>query len=213
MEAELEVYVTGEQFAYLCPDRAAVLLSELRRSALEAGWDYRRHRIKAAEYCARSVPRGPRPVRRFTDVISGDETRGYSIGSGDGGVAFDRAQDDGLVAAVDGLVTVLTGTEGDVCLTIRSYRKAPPLALKGWDRVAEVGFVSKDGKPDIGPVLVADEPPPITVEGPGSYRVRVHVRGRGAAETVAPEMPAEHHLIVVFPGGSTKQRTFKNIEG
>ncbi|MFI0407678.1 hypothetical protein [Actinomadura sp. 3N508] len=138
--------------------------------------------------------------------------RSYSIGSGDGDDSFARATDDGLVAAVDGLVTVLTGTEWDLCLTVRSYRKAPPLDLKHWDRVTEVGFHSADGQAGISSLLSGDEPPPMTVAGAGSYRIRLHVRGRNAPEAFWPDMPAEHHLLVVFPGKSKKQKLLKNTE-
>jgi hypothetical protein len=104
---------------------------------------------------------------------------------------------------------VLTGTEGDLCLTVRAYRKAPPPDLKGWERVVEVGFDSPDGKTEITSPWDSVELPPITAAGPGPYRLRLHVRGHGAPETFYPEMPAEHQLLVVYPGESKKQKDLK----
>ncbi|WP_344907620.1 hypothetical protein, partial [Actinomadura meridiana] len=81
--------------------------------------------------------------------------------------------------------------------------------LKGWERVVEVGFDSAEGKTQITSPWDSVELPSITVAGPGPYRLRIHVRGQGAPETFYPEMPAEHQLLVVYPGKSKKQKELK----
>lgn len=145
-----------------------------------------------------------------TEVFYGGETGGYVVGIGAG--SFDAALADGLVAAAGGTATVITGTQGNLCLTVRAYWKAPPLALKGWDQVVEVGFDSADGRTRVGSMWRPPELPVVTVAGPGPYRLRVHVSGRDEPETFLPEMPVERHLLVVFPGASKKRKHFKKGE-
>ncbi|WUI02156.1 hypothetical protein OHR68_10215 [Spirillospora sp. NBC_00431] len=201
------------QIAFLCPETAFARLRERQRLSAETAAEYKRYRKKATAYCKRAVPDAPRPVRQFTGLVSGGESSSYFLGSGGDGSAFDSALADGLVGAAGGGVTVSTGTEGDLCLTIRAYRKAPPVAVEGWERVTEVGFDSADGQAGIGSFWEPVEAPSLTAAGPGPYRVRVHVRGQGGPERFSPEMPVEHHLIVVFPGKSKKQKTFKKTKG
>lgn len=199
---------TTMEMAYLCPETAVAQLRERARANAADLAEFRRYLAKAEAYCKRTAPDGPRSVRQFTGLIHGGEGGSYYVGSGDDGLSFDAALDDGLVAAAGGAVTVITGTEGALCLTVRGYRKAPPVALKGWERVTEVGFDSADGRAEVGSLSDPVEAPPVTVAGPGPYRVRVHVRGQGGPERFSPEMPVEHHLIVVFPGKSKKQKNF-----
>ncbi|MFG2088067.1 MULTISPECIES: hypothetical protein [unclassified Spirillospora] len=196
------------EMAYLCPRTAAMRLreQERRRAALTA--EYEREQARVRAYCKRTEPRGPEPVTEASEVASGGESSSYFVGSG--GATAPR---DGLVDAAGGSATVTTGTQGDFCLTVRAYRKAPPLALKGWDRVAEVGFESPDGRSTVGSVWGPMGMPVVTVAGPGRYRLRVYVRGRDEPEAVSPEMPAERHLLVVFPGRSKERKVFKNEEG
>lgn len=198
------------EMAYLCPETVAARLreQERRRAAFEA--EYKKEEAKERAYCRRTVPEGPKAVREFTEVMYGGESRSYFVGAG--GDPLDRALADGLVGGDGRSVTVLTGTEGDLCLTVRAYRKAPPPGLKGWERVAEVGFDSPDGRSEVGSMNGPTELPAVTVAGPGSCRLRVYVRGRNKPETISPEMPAEKHLLVVFPGESKKQKVFKNDE-
>ena len=54
--------------------------------------------------------------------------------------------------------------------------------------------------------------PAVTAAGPGSYRLRVYVSGHNKPETYFPEMPAERHLLVVYPGNSKKHKVFKSAE-
>ncbi|RKS68846.1 hypothetical protein BZB76_5982 [Actinomadura pelletieri DSM 43383] len=184
-------------------------MRELEQTRKKRAEEYRRQEAQALAYCERTVPKGPRPAREATELAYGGESSSYFVGAGDDGPSFDKALDDGLIAAVGGAVTILTGTEGDLCLTVRAYRKAPPPALKGWDKVVEVGFDSPDGKTMVGSYEGEAELPSLTASGPGPYRLRLHVRGHGAPETFYPEMPDEHHLIVVYPGRSKERKKYK----
>ncbi|RFS82839.1 hypothetical protein D0T12_25805 [Actinomadura spongiicola] len=198
-----------DQLVYLCPEKVIPQLRKLEQERAQRDAEYRREQAKAKAYCKRNLPKGPRPVRQVTELGHGGESGSYFIGTGDDGPSFDKVIDDGLIAAVGGTVTVLTGTEGNLCLTVRVYRKAPPLTLKGWEKVVEVGFDSPDGKTTVGSYSGETDLPPLTASGPGPYRLRLHVRGHGAPEAFFPEMPAEHHLIVVYPGKSKKRKDHK----
>ncbi|QKW37646.1 hypothetical protein HUT06_29555 [Actinomadura sp. NAK00032] len=198
------------EMAYLCPRRAATQLREQERKSAAMDARYDRERAQTRAYCKRAVPKGPKPVAQATDVMSGGESGSYFFGSA--GDSFDAALKNGLVASDGRSVTVITGTQGPLCMTVRAYRKAPPLALKGWDQVAEVGFDSPDGRSTVGSMSGPSDFPAVTAAGPGPYRVRVYVRGRGEPEAFFPEMPAEEHLLVVFPGKSKKPKSYKNGE-
>jgi hypothetical protein len=196
------------EMAYLCPRRAAADMREQEQKSAAMLARYKREREQQRAYCKRTAPEGPKPVIEATDIMSGGESGSYFVGgSGD---SFDAAIENGLIGSDGRSVTVITGTQGSLCLTVRAYRKAPPLALEGWERVAEVGFDSPDGHAKAGSMGAPSDFPVITAAGPGPYRVRVYVRGRGEPETFAPEPPAEKHLIVVFPGKSKKPKLYKN---
>ncbi|TDC68664.1 hypothetical protein E1200_11040 [Actinomadura sp. GC306] len=196
-----------EEMAYLCPRTAARWLGEQERERAARRAEYEREQARARAYCERTVSPGSEPVKEGTELASGGESGSYLVGDVGG-----AAPTDGLVEAAGGSATVSTGTQGDFCLTVRAYRKRPPLALKGWDRVVEVGIESPDGRlrvgSDTGPMAL----PAVTVSGPGSYRLRVYVRGRDEPETISPELPAERHLLVVFPGRSKERKVFKDEE-
>ncbi|MEU6413807.1 hypothetical protein [Microbispora sp. NPDC046933] len=47
---------------------------------------------------------------------------------------------------------------------------------------------------------VIDDSPSLTPHGPGSYRLRVHARGRDMEwRELAPSEPGEEHLIQIWP--------------
>ncbi|MFG2015422.1 hypothetical protein [Actinomadura geliboluensis] len=198
------------EMAYLCPRRATTQLRELERNLAAMQAQYGREKAQVTAYCKRTAPKGPKPVTEATDAMSGGESGSYFVGTE--GDSFDAALKNGLVASDGRSVTVITGTQGKLCLTVRAYRKAPPLDLKGWDEVAEVGFDSPDGRSTVGSMDGPSDFPPVTAAGPGPYRLRVYVRGRDEPEAFFPDMPAEKHLLVVFPGESKKPKSYKNGE-
>ncbi|WP_153531413.1 hypothetical protein [Actinomadura macrotermitis] len=200
------------EIAYLCPEAAAAQSPILKRSEAERKAENDREEAKTNAQCRRGVPPGPRPVRQATQAIFGGESGSYSLGMPEDSAPFNAALKDGLIAVVNGVVTVITGTQGSLCLTVRAYRTAPPPDLKGWDRVVEVGFDSPDGRSELASMDMPLTLPVVTAAGPGPYRLRLYVRGRGEPETSFPEPPAEHHLIEVFPGKSKKLKLWKNAE-
>ncbi|MEV5831081.1 hypothetical protein AB0L25_36500 [Spirillospora sp. NPDC052242] len=197
-----------QQYVYLCPDVAAVRLQKQKRAQVKAAEEYEREQAKVEAFCERKTPDAEiRPVREYTDVLMGGLMRAYHLGEFPDGTSYDGSMPDELVVSEGGMATVTTGTEDGVCLTVRAYRAEPPPDLDGWERVVEVGFDSPDGRtvitqPDGPPGL-----PPVTVAGPGRYRLRLHVSGRGEPDSWP--LPAQRHLLVVYPGESRKTEVLK----
>jgi hypothetical protein len=127
----------------------------------------------------------------------------------------DPANEDGVERDYDGLLTaeetgvgIGTVTQMNICVTVKAFDKAPPLRLKGWQEVAEVGVTSRSGRLTVpatqpgGGEGAGKALPNLAIKGPGHYRVRVHARADEDAVTI---LPAERHLILVYPGRSTKK--------
>ncbi|MEU6036036.1 hypothetical protein ABZ801_11565 [Actinomadura sp. NPDC047616] len=205
--------VVDDLLAYLCPDvalRQARAAAETRRR-LER--EYRKEHARDEASCRRSIRRDPRAVRQKTALLTTGEGGGYYISDGSSSSdPFSQAIDDGLIASSGSTAAVMTGVENDdICITVRAYRKAPPLDLKGWDRVQEVGIDSPHGTTRLYmPMDAPPKLPPLTAAGPGPYRLRIHVRDRDKADLV--DGPVEKHLIQVFPGTSKTSILHKNTE-
>ncbi|MFI7127980.1 hypothetical protein ACIBQ1_19940 [Nonomuraea sp. NPDC050153] len=114
----------------------------------------------------------------------------------------------GLLTGEETGVGIETIRQLNVCVTVKAFDKAPPLRLRGWQEVAEVGVTSRSGRlmvPALGPggeEGAGRTLPNVAIKGPGHYRVRVYARADEAAVTM---LPAEWHLIVVYPGRSKKE--------
>ena len=85
--------------------------------------------------------------------------------------------------------------------------QATPVELKGWDKVVEVGYRSGNG----GLTFTGDDGvglKNLAVNGPGHYRVRVHMRGAKAALKREGDARPEF-LIMVYPGKSERPALLK----
>ncbi|MBX6766728.1 MAG: hypothetical protein IRY90_06195 [Actinomadura rubrobrunea] len=202
-----------DALTFLCPDAMlprARAAAETRRRLEQ---QYRKQRARDEASCRRSARRDPKAVRQKTALVTTGEGGGYSISDEGGGAGpFHKAIDDGLIAADGTAAVVMTGVENDdICITVRAYRTTPPLDLERWDRVAEVGIDSPHGAVRVFmPMAEPPKLPILTAAGPGTYRIRVHVRDRDAAEL--PDGPLETHLVEVFPGTSTRLVAHKDTE-
>ncbi|MEU6410957.1 hypothetical protein [Microbispora sp. NPDC046933] len=110
-----------------------------------------------------------------------------------------------LVGSGRGVLAIWAADEGGhACVTVESYSRRPPLETRGWEEVVEVGYESPAGSLHLfdGHGGRVDG---LTTRGPGSYRVRVHRRGR-ALVTQVPDPPdgAVELLVMVFPGTAKK---------
>ena len=65
---------------------------------------------------------------------------------GAGGDSF-KAIDDGFIDAAGSSAAITTyGENAPMCVTVKAFGAAPPLRLKGWEQVVEVGIVSRSGR-------------------------------------------------------------------
>ncbi|WP_248966146.1 hypothetical protein [Sphaerisporangium perillae] len=183
--------------ASLCPEvaRAQEIEAERRQEEEDA------YLAKKEQACAAHPAHRPkiRPVRQkratmwteFWTIQGWDE--GYE------GTTPDLVEE--LVGSERGALEIWAADEiGHACVTVESYTRRPPLETKSWEEVVEVGYESPSGSL----TLFDGQGKPLsglTSAGPGSYRVRVHLRGRELVRQ-NPDAPdgTVQLLIMVFPG-------------
>ncbi|WP_432922804.1 hypothetical protein ACQPZZ_25285 [Microbispora sp. CA-135349] len=112
----------------------------------------------------------------------------------------DRLRAGGLVAALPGHLMILTHSDFDNCLTAELYRRRPPVEVKGWDHVVEVGYESPTGHIELmDPIAGMSDLPNLAFRGKGHYRVRVHYRKPDGDPGTTQDL-----LIMIYPGGGRR---------
>lgn len=103
---------------------------------------------------------------------------------------------NGLVGVTQGMLIVFTGiAHGPVSLTVHARHLPPPaLDQDAWDEIVDVSMTATADVCTDGATL-----PPLTIAGPGTYRVRVHARGRDTSPDATVTSPVEEYLIVAWP--------------
>ncbi len=120
---------------------------------------------------------------------------------------LDEAQDDGLVASRPGNLMVLTHPDYDVCVTLETYARRPPVETKGWDHVVEVGYESPAGDMVLRDDLSGTEFPNLSLDGrAGHYRVRVHYDW---FDWDGPQEAGQRLLIMAFPAKGGERVTYR----
>ncbi|MFI9552146.1 hypothetical protein [Nonomuraea endophytica] len=208
---------------FLCP---GVVLRQKADEVLEQTEEHRRDHLREAEWQAEMAKMNARCSDPWPKVRARRQgTAAYRLFEGGGYYIFDdrdetegpggdffKAVDDGFIDAVGSSAAIMTfGENGPMCLTLKAFSKAPPLRLKGWHMVVEVGIASRTGRLVVerypeGGDSGALGPLPDLAAGPGQYRMRVYAREFEWDEK-DPNAPGEEHLIVVYPGRSTKKIT------
>ena len=112
---------------------------------------------------------------------------------------------NGLIRVMSVGARVHTGIDiGPVRVTVDTH-DTPPDRIDDslpWDEIVEVSLAAPLGElrvdsPQTGPVM---ELPPLTPHGPGTYRLRIHARGRDASvHTVQGDLPPEEYLLTSWP--------------
>ncbi|MBB6552726.1 hypothetical protein [Nonomuraea rubra] len=100
-----------------------------------------------------------------------------------------------LVGSATGVLRIDLAADYEQCVTTETYRRRPPVEVKGWDKVIEVGYLSPTGDFTLRDPFDSPELPNLAVAGRGHYRVRVHYR--------EPDWEAwtpQHLLVMVYPG-------------
>ncbi|WP_327043594.1 hypothetical protein OG320_17505 [Microbispora sp. NBC_01189] len=115
-----------------------------------------------------------------------------------------------LVGSDRGSLAIWAADEaGHACVTVESYTRRPPVETGGWEEVIEVAYESPTGSLELVDGY-GQRPTGLITRGPGSYRVRVHLRGRKLV-TQVPDPPdgAVRILVEVFPGRAKKTVVYK----
>jgi hypothetical protein len=120
---------------------------------------------------------------------------------------LDKAQVNGLVASRPGHLMVLSHSDFDLCVTVETYARRPPVETKGWDHVVEVGYERAGDTILFENLMGGAGLPDLALDGyRGPYRIRVHYawfpwkgeRDRG-----------QRLLIMAFPGKGDKVVTYR----
>ncbi|UKD57759.1 hypothetical protein L3Q65_13850 [Amycolatopsis sp. FU40] len=123
---------------------------------------------------------------------------------------------NGLVGADSSGASVLTGTAtGEVTVTVQLLDAEPgSIELDSWDEVSEVSLDSAEGFLLVHNMM--DGPPrelgELAYVGPGTYRLRVHARGRDIAPHSHADTPREHYQISAWPAPETPPTVHKQTD-
>ncbi|MEV4224981.1 hypothetical protein [Nonomuraea sp. NPDC049725] len=124
-------------------------------------------------------------------------------GEGEEEAASDTDPGNGLVSSSRGILAVMTHPDFDLCVTLETYTRRPPVETKGWDKVVEVGYHSPGGEIVLYDSLSGTELPNLALNGrKGHYRIRVHhawFPWKGEAES------GQRLLIMAYPGKGDKE--------
>jgi hypothetical protein len=108
---------------------------------------------------------------------------------------------NGLISAHEFIAVIMTGTEnGHVSITADWRETEPLLDLAPWDDVVEVSMTF-DEEPGCLAGMNETDGRDIPDLPAGTYRVRVHARGRdrGWKLSLVPDEPVEGHLLQAWP--------------
>lgn len=115
----------------------------------------------------------------------------------------DPGGENGLVGSAPGLAVVITGTQcGNIGLRVQVSAVEPELDIDQWDEVVEVSLATEAGPLNVTSGGSGPRQWSALSDGrPGSYRIRVHARGRdsGARADVVTRNPVEEHLVQIWP--------------
>ncbi|NRQ38367.1 hypothetical protein HII36_42045 [Nonomuraea sp. NN258] len=209
--------VEDETLVFLCPDVVGARKPDLLLSAADQAEKMRAEsaadEAELAAQCTDPWP-GVRAAAQRTGVLDLGEVGAYAVHdyadeAGEEDVS-DVTPKGGLVAAEGSTAFVLPlGESGPVCLTVKAFATRPPLRLKGWEYVAEVGVLSRTGHLGVPEHAASGggeeaETPPLNaaIKGAGRYRLRVYAGGSG---------PLEQHLLVIYPGRSARHVQYRGL--
>ncbi|MEO3753618.1 hypothetical protein [Streptomyces sp. B6B3] len=121
---------------------------------------------------------------------------------------------NGLIGADEpGAAAILTGVaNGPVSVSV-APRSAPPSAvdLASWEEMMDISVESTTGALRVASPVDGTVPdlPPLTCAGPGTYRVRVHARGRDTLYDLVTDEPVEDYLILAWPAPAAPETFHK----
>lgn len=126
----------------------------------------------------------------------------FAISGGSVGEVESADWSNALAAPMDHGAFVLTGIHtGFVNVQTLIVSAPPPVDIAGWEEVVEVSVHADEVDLGLHYFLGEgpDEPPALSDQGPGWYRVRVHARGREIKRDGVSEEAIEDYLLTAWP--------------
>ncbi|WP_449063591.1 hypothetical protein [Planomonospora algeriensis] len=176
--------VDVREFTYVidevCPSADAVVRAEAAEEEREMReWEAERQRMcdEAPRHRPLIRPASATVVKErvVTDygVLEAYEETAESDLSEDG--PSEHPEENGLVSALPGQLQIQIHPDAPTCLTLETYTRRPPVEIKGWQHVVEVGYRSPGGRIELGDPMSGPEYPNLALRGrAGDYRIRVH---------------------------------------
>jgi len=138
------------------------------------------------------------------------EDHSFIVGDGDDMPIATADFSTGLAGAMYNCAMICTGIDrGPVTVTAEALDAAPGLdSVDQWDDVAEISLTAPVGRLAVHQLLyLPGETPPdlptLSPGGPGSYRVRIHTRGRDAHYDQVVDTPDEEYHLTSWPATPT----------
>lgn len=124
-----------------------------------------------------------------------------------------EAYANGLVEPVKKGACIETGIRsGPVRVTVSIRDDRPAEVEQEWDEIVEVSVRSRKGDLNIRSIDDWPDLPTVSVSGAGSYRIRVHARGRDVEAYGYPSQPTEHYLLQVWPAPTAEPTIFRQSD-
>ncbi|WP_145830608.1 hypothetical protein [Streptomyces sp. T12] len=111
---------------------------------------------------------------------------------------------NGLVFSLEGQVVICTGISAGWVRVSVEVRRHPPARVDAdaWEEVVDHSVETATGALRVASVMSGTPNLPVlTPHGPGTYRVRVHARGRDTVPDGTVDEPVEEYLLIVWPAG------------
>ncbi len=116
---------------------------------------------------------------------------------------------NGLIKVMDVGALIYTGIDRGYVRLMLDLTTQPPAQVDAgpWDEIVEVSITCDEGSLRIdsfeqGP---PDDLPLLSTGGPGSYRVRVHARGRDLKYDMVSNDPIEDYLLIIWPAEASPE--------
>lgn len=129
-------------------------------------------------------------------------------------MGFDAS--NGLIFSRPGHSVICTGISGGQVNVDVESRTSPPTHVDSgaWDEVVDHSVETLTGALRV--TCVMNDPPDLphlTLQGPGTYRIRVHARGRDTAPDGVAFEPVEDYLLIVWPAEPRPDTVHKQTDG
>jgi hypothetical protein len=122
---------------------------------------------------------------------------------------------NGLVATQPGTAVIFTSaSSGWVHVTVDARTAGPQdVDTASWDEVVETDIEATTGRVTVQALMdAAPSLPILTTSGPGTYRLRIHARGRDLHPDVVAFEPVEEYLIQAWPASPSPDHVYKQTD-